>query len=1101
MNDAAAAIVRLMLAGAPALQLPGAAAPLPLAGRDAALLAWLALEGRTARTRLAALLWPESDAAAARNSLRQRLFRLHRQAGRELVAGREVLALADGIAHDLADAPELLGGAPAAVGGEYAHWLDAQRDACRRRSAAHLARCADAAAEAGDWAAALGHANALLALDPCAEDAHRRVMRLHHLAGDRAAALRAFDRCERILKDEVGTRPDARTLALLETIERAPVAGVPALPAVVRPPRMIGRARELAALRIAAASGQHGLVLGEGGMGKSRLLAEFSAVTTPLARAGARPGDAEQPYALLARLVRALRARGHEPAGEVRGELARFVAELGDPASARFDAGRFEHAVERWLLALPAAPLVIDDLHFADGASVDLLAHLLAVPALPSLLLGLRPQDGVPAITRLQQALAELPRCERVVLAPLGPTEIAELVDSLAIPPLNGTALAAPLARHTGGNPQFVLETLRALLVDGRDSVLANGALPVPAGVGALIERRFARLSPAAVRLARVAAIAAGDFDAALAARVLGCDVLDLADPWAELEAAQVLAGAGFAHDLVAEAVRKGVPQAVARVLHAGVARVLEADGAAAASIAHHWLAADEAARARAPLRAAAEQARAASRLQEAAELYGRLAAIHERQGDRPARFEALLRRFEALRETDAGAQIDAALDELDALAADDGERARALQTRAYIAAARWDLVGGEPAARRAIELAQRAGLPEVEGDARIVLAQLLLKRRRPDEAAAALAAAQPRIERGAPFEQRVLYEECLAWLAMEQGHFREALRGWQAVADLAVQRSLIAQLVTALNYQMLCLGYTGRNDQAAEVGERQRALCLEYRMLGQSYAFIDPNLAHVYTGAARFDAALAALDRAEHVAGVHRSTLELRRAMVYLALGQPARALPFAQRAVDTAEGDVQRLAPLQGLLRVRHAQDPGAPRARLAGLLDECERLAANSAKVAPRARQCLVEAELACGAARVAAADAALALLAGSEMYGLLITAHARRAQGLLESGVPGDALAPVEAQLALSEAYQCELMSAGEAGLIAARVLGALDDTGAPRQLQRSADWLHKTAADHVPAAFRESFLHRIPAHRELARLAAGMPAKPALRLER
>ena len=44
-------------------------------------------------------------------------------------------------------------------------------------------------------------------------------MRLHYLAGDRAAGLLAFDRCEQVLKDEVGARPSPLTLALLDTLQ------------------------------------------------------------------------------------------------------------------------------------------------------------------------------------------------------------------------------------------------------------------------------------------------------------------------------------------------------------------------------------------------------------------------------------------------------------------------------------------------------------------------------------------------------------------------------------------------------------------------------------------------------------------------------------------------------------------------------------------------------------------------------------------------------------------------------------------------------------------------------------------------------------------
>lgn len=81
----------LLLARSAGLQRAGAP-PVALADRDAALLAWLALEGPTPRARLAQLLWPDTDADAARNSLRQRLFRLRKTLGVELVVGSTTLA-------------------------------------------------------------------------------------------------------------------------------------------------------------------------------------------------------------------------------------------------------------------------------------------------------------------------------------------------------------------------------------------------------------------------------------------------------------------------------------------------------------------------------------------------------------------------------------------------------------------------------------------------------------------------------------------------------------------------------------------------------------------------------------------------------------------------------------------------------------------------------------------------------------------------------------------------------------------------------------------------------------------------------------------------
>ena len=182
--------------------------PQALAPLDAALLAWLALEGPTSREQLAALLWPDKPPATARNALRQRLFRLRRTTGIDLERGGGVLALAQDIAHDLGEADTVLGQAPAEeiAPGEFAQWLQGQRERRRQRARQAQADRADAAEAERDWPTALGHAQALLALDPLSEPAHRRLMRLHYLAGDRAAALLAFDRCEQSLKDEIGAR-------------------------------------------------------------------------------------------------------------------------------------------------------------------------------------------------------------------------------------------------------------------------------------------------------------------------------------------------------------------------------------------------------------------------------------------------------------------------------------------------------------------------------------------------------------------------------------------------------------------------------------------------------------------------------------------------------------------------------------------------------------------------------------------------------------------------------------------------------------------------------------------------------------------------------
>ncbi|MFI4930541.1 MAG: BTAD domain-containing putative transcriptional regulator, partial [Burkholderiales bacterium] len=183
-----------------------------LAPLDAALLAWLALQGPTPRARLAQLLWPQKDGEVARNALRQRLFHLRKNVGVDLVQGNVTLALVPGVVHDLDDADTVLGDLQAEFSGEFAQWLEQQRTRRRDRVHRSLIELAEMAERAKDWDDALAHAKELRSLEPLSEDAHRRVMRLHYLAGDRAAALLAFDHCEQVLKHEVGAKPSAQTI-------------------------------------------------------------------------------------------------------------------------------------------------------------------------------------------------------------------------------------------------------------------------------------------------------------------------------------------------------------------------------------------------------------------------------------------------------------------------------------------------------------------------------------------------------------------------------------------------------------------------------------------------------------------------------------------------------------------------------------------------------------------------------------------------------------------------------------------------------------------------------------------------------------------------
>lgn len=749
-DPASPARLRLALAGVPLVHRPGSG-PLSLGVRDAALLAWLALEGPTPRARLAQLLWPESEPEAARNALRQRLFQLKKQIGVDVVSGSATLALAEGVGHDLHESDKVLGEGSHDFGPELSAWLGQQRERRRQRLRQSLVELCDMAAQAHDHADALSHAHELLALEPLSEEAHRRVMRLHYLAGDRAAALLAFDRCEQLLKNEVGARPGEETLALLRQIDsddlssRHPVMReVP--PTVLRPPRLVGRDVEWARLASSWAEGGVSLIGAEGGMGKSRLLSDFAAAQGVaegrVLLVGARPGDAMLPYLLLSRCLRGLLARPGMvlPAG-VRGEIARLLPELGEAAAPApgADSTRFLNAVEA-VLRLAAASglegLLVDDLHLADDASTELLLQLCADRGL-RWLIAFRDAEMRGSARAFVDELTRSRQASALALAPLSVDQVRELLGSLAVPGWDADAQAMPLHRRTGGNPMYLLETVKAMLCGAVAGGPAQAALPAVPNVSQMILRRLNGLTGQAVKLARCAAVAGQDFSAALASSVLNVPALDLADTWNELEAAQMLRDGAFAHDLIYEAALASVPAPIARELHLQIARFLESRGGEAARIAAHWVAGGEPLCAVPHLRTAARLAGQRFRYVEAAQSHEAAARILERAGDRHAAFDAYFAAADAIGSLGAGERMQSYVTKLLALADGDAEVAQAAVAQVAIDTEAGRLDEAMARAQQGLAPARRAGANEAESELLYVIGVIHWERRSIAEAVA----------------------------------------------------------------------------------------------------------------------------------------------------------------------------------------------------------------------------------------------------------------------------------------------------------------------------------------------------------------------------
>ena len=217
------------------IELDGTELEPPASRRARALLGWLVLDRRThSRSTLAARFWPDVLDESARTSLRSALSALRRSLGPDgdkyVIADRDGVGLAgeDLVWTDVAefercvdedrldDAVELSRGE--VLTGLDDDWVYERRDEHRDRLSGVLARLADRVEAAGDLPAAIGYTRRRIALDPLAEEPQRVLMRRLAAGGDRAGAIRAYERLTQRLRDELRIVPSQATRELAESL-------------------------------------------------------------------------------------------------------------------------------------------------------------------------------------------------------------------------------------------------------------------------------------------------------------------------------------------------------------------------------------------------------------------------------------------------------------------------------------------------------------------------------------------------------------------------------------------------------------------------------------------------------------------------------------------------------------------------------------------------------------------------------------------------------------------------------------------------------------------------------------------------------------------
>jgi len=694
----------------------------PFASRRArSLLAWLAYHrGLHPRSRVAAVFWPDVLDASARASLRTTLATLRRELGEagavHVVAERDRVGIVDGpeVSVDLWEAERLaaegrLGDALELRDGELLtdlddDWVLEERRRHRDRVEELLLALGDAAEAGGHAEAAVGYARRRLELDPVSEDAARVLMRRLARTGDRAAAVAAYEAFRAALREELGMAPSAETRALVEQLRTDAGAGAPearALPfpgALTRTEHgpLAGRRESLAELRAVwrrASVGAAAVVVlaGEAGSGKTRLLIELGAEAHAAGAtvfAGRCPEEGGVAFAPFTEALRPYVAASRAALPEwVLAELARLLPGLSAPAGAPEGGPQdarhrlFEAVAATIAQAARRTPvlLVVEDLHWADPATLQMLGHVIrTVGWAPLLVAGSLRDEGADAAPALQTLLGDMRRerrLETLALTGLSEQEAGELAAAwLGSKP--SPDLAATLRGRTAGNPLFLEELVRHLVESYPErssaELVAAAGTEVPHGVRSVIDRRLVRLADRVRRAVELAAVAGEEF--LLADLAAACDTSD--DELAgDLDAA-VRAGLvdetgvpgcyRFAHALVREAVLAGLTNTRRALLHRRLAAALEAlpddrRERRMLELARHLLDAgplvDAITAANTALRAAKQATRGLA-YEDAAGLLVRALATELDDGD-PLRVELLLRLGDALVRSGDGPSAD----------------------------------------------------------------------------------------------------------------------------------------------------------------------------------------------------------------------------------------------------------------------------------------------------------------------------------------------------------------------------------------------------------------------------------------------------------
>ena len=480
--------------------------------------------------------------------------------------------------------------------------------------------------------------------------------------------------------------------------------------------RLVGRERELGSLASALEEAREGrglmvAVVGEPGIGKSRLTLEIvrraEADGFTSAWTSSRSYASAVPYHLVGQLVtqllgrsspdaptteQALRSAGTEADDETIATWARVLDDLlgnapaGTPELADLSpAGKQRivvHAIGALLRARSrSTPMVVvlDDLHWADPASLAIVEELL--PILPELRAALL----VTYRSNWSHGWEGRSAYEQINLRPLRAEDARRLATEFATGAAISDEVTERVLERSGGNPLFLEE-----LVHGERSADPSAAHRLPASIHEMLLARLDALPPDARRVLQLASVVGMEFTEPVVAGLAESENGRTGDALRTLQRAELIQARGvdaaepafvFRHPLIHEVAYGSLLTSTRRAIHGRVGRWLEEHGGdeKVAELARHYQHSDDRDRARRYLRLAAERAHELNATREAFDWYLAAAEAHtDDPGARGKLLEAAAYDIHLLGDTDQAARIQQDAVDIHAAAGDDFASANA---------------------------------------------------------------------------------------------------------------------------------------------------------------------------------------------------------------------------------------------------------------------------------------------------------------------------------------------------------------------------------------------------------------------------------------